>query len=246
MKLEKMFLIFIVAGVAMLALIILPVAGLFTHQFALDPGGLVSAAGSSEVWGAIGLSCLAAFLSVLAAFIFGVPLAYMLARRDFRGKGFIESAIDVPVVIPHTVAGIALVIVFGMFEGTVTGIVIAMTFVSAPFLINSAKEGFRSVDPRLEKVARTLGASEWQAFHKVAFPLAFPHILSGAIMSWARAISEFAAVIMLVGFYPMIAPGLMWRKFWTGGLSAAIPIAVILIVICLVVFVVLRCIQARL
>ena len=246
MKLGKMFLIFIVAGVIMLAMIVLPVAGLFTRQFALDPGGLVSAASDSVVWGAIGLSCFAAFLSVLVAFIFGVPLAYMLARKDFRGKGFIESAIDVPVVIPHTVAGIALVIVFGMFDGTVTGIVVAMTFVSAPLLINSAKEGFRSVDPRLEKVARTLGASEWGAFRKVAFPLAFPHILSGAIMSWARAISEFTAVIMLVGFYPMIAPGLMWKKFYTGGLPAAIPIAVILIIICLVVFFVLRHIQARL
>ncbi len=246
MKLGKMFLIFIVAGVIMLAMIVLPVAGLFTRQFALDPGGLVSAASDSVVWGAIGLSCFAAFLSVLVAFIFGVPLAYMLARRDFRGKGFIESAIDVPVVIPHTVAGIALVIVFGMLGGTVTGIVVAMTFVSAPLLINSAKEGFRSVDPRLEKVARTLGASEWGAFRKVAFPLAFPHILSGAIMSWARAISEFTAVIMLVGFYPMIAPGLMWKKFYTGGLPAAIPIAVILIIICLAVFFVLRHIQARL
>jgi molybdate/tungstate transport system permease protein len=239
MRFSKISVFFVALGAVMFGVIIIPIGGLFAWQI-FDFEGLASAAGNFEVMSAVGLSCFAAFLAVLVSLVLGIPLAYTLARKEFKGKKIVESVIDVPVVIPHTVAGIALLIVFGVFGGTVAGIVVAMTFVSAPLLINSAVEGFRDVDPKLEKVARTLGASEWQAFSKIALPLAFPHILSGAILAWARAISEFAAIIMLVGYYPMIATGLIWRKFYTGGLPAALPIAVILIIVCLVVFFILR------
>jgi molybdate/tungstate transport system permease protein len=250
--------LFTVLGLLILAVIVLPVIGVVVWQFAFDFGGFLQALGDPLVLQAVGLSLFAAFLAVGVAFVFGVPLAYMLARKDFRGKRLIEGAIDLPVVIPHTAAGIALLTIFGStgliggpassflrFHAALPGIVVAMLFVSAPFLINSAKEGFRSVNPRMEKVARSLGASEWQAFSKVAFPLALPHIFTGAIMSWARAVSEFSAVIMLVGFFPMIAPGLIWSRWQSEGLMAAMAVSVLLIVVCLAVFVGLRHARGR-
>lgn len=259
MKIGRITALFIALGILIVAVLALPIANIFFKQFAFDLTGFLSAITDQEVLKAVGLSCFSAFLAVLVTFVFGVPLAYLLARKDFRGKALIEGIIDLPMAIPHVVAGIMLLTVFGLsgliggpvssflrFEGALPGIVVAMLFVSAPFLINSAREGFQSVDPRLEKVARSLGATEWEAFRKVAFPLAFPQIFSGAIMSWARAISEFAAVIMLVGFFPMVAPGMIWSRFYSQGLYEGMRVAVILLLITLSVFVGLKYLQGRL
>ena len=119
------------------------------------------------------------------------------------------------------------------------GIVIAMLFVSLSFLVDAAREGFESVDPRLERVARTLGASPWQTFRRVSFPLAWRSILSGMILMWARGLSEFGAVVILA-YHPMIAPVLLYERFQSLGLDYATPVAAIIIVICLVAFIVLR------
>lgn len=212
----------------------------------------------SEVAGAIGLTLYAALIATLVGFLLGVPLAYLLARHDFPGKRLVEGLIDVPIVVPHTAAGIALLFVFGQrffmgkafhaigigFVDSTAGIIIAMLFVSIPFLIDSAKEGFKKVDVRLEKVARTLGASPWQAFFRVSFPLAWRSILAGNIMMWARGISEFGAVIILA-YHPMIAPVLVYERFETYGLDYARPIAVLLILVSVLVFIVLRTIAYR-
>ncbi|KXB02739.1 hypothetical protein AKJ43_00740 [candidate division MSBL1 archaeon SCGC-AAA261D19] len=259
MKIGKITPLFAVFGALLLAIIALPILNILFRQFVFDLGGFVSAFTDPAVLSAVGLSSFAALLAVLVTFAFGVPLAYLLARKDFRGKGLIEGTIDLPMAVPHVVAGIALLTVFGTsgligghtssflrFESAIHGIVVAMLFVSAPYLINSAREGFQSVDPRLEKVARSLGATEWIAFRKVAFPLAFPQIFSGAIMSWARAISEFAAVIMFVGFFPMIAPGMIWDKFYSVGIYEAMSVAVVLLVIALSAFVILKYLRGRL
>jgi len=211
-----------------------------------------------EVTGAIGLTLFAALIATLFGFFLGVPLAYLLARTDFKGKKLVEGLIDVPIVVPHTAAGIALLFVFGrnfavgkafdflgiQFVDSIAGIVIAMLFVSIPFLIDSAKEGFKKVDVRLEKVARTLGASPWQAFFRISFPLAWRSILAGNIMMWARGISEFGAVIILA-YHPMIAPVLVYERFETYGLDYARPIAVLLILVSVLVFIVLRTIAYR-
>lgn len=259
MKIGRITALFTVLGILIVAVLALPIVNIFFKQFAFDITGFLNTITDQEVLKAVGLSCFSAFLAVVVTFLFGVPLAYLLARRDFRGKALIEGIIDLPMAIPHVVAGIMLLTVFGLngliggpvssflrFEGALPGIVVAMLFVSAPFLINSAKEGFQSVDPRLEKVARSLGATEWEAFQKVAFPLAFPHIFSGAIMSWARAISEFAAVIMLVGFFPMVAPGMIWGRFYSQGLYEGMRVAIILLLITLSVFVGLKYLQRQL
>jgi molybdate/tungstate transport system permease protein len=206
-----------------------------------------------QVIEAIWLTFHAALTATIVGFIFGIPLAYVLARNEFPGKKLVEGLIDVPIVIPHTAAGIALLFVFGRsffigsafekigitFVDSTAGIVIAMLFVSVPFLIDSAKEGFKTVDVRLEKVARSLGATPWQVFVRISFPLAWQSILSGSIMMWARGISEFGAVVILA-YHPMIAPVLVFERFEAFGLDFARPVAVILIIVSVLIFVVLR------
>jgi len=166
--------------------------------------------------------------------------------------------VDLPIMIPHTAMGIALLMVYGKkffmgslfgkigisFVGTETGISLAMAYVSIPYLINAARDGFSAVNPRLERVARTLGASPWQAFFKVSLPLAKRAILTGAIMMWARGISEFGAVVILA-YHPMVAPILIWERFESYGLRYARPVAALLILICLCVFALLRWFAGR-
>ena len=223
-----------------------------------DPHSLLSSFMDPAVVSAIGVSVMAASCATVAAALAGIPLGFLLARRDFRGKALIEGLVDLPVVIPHPIAGIALLFVFGRrffagrafsllgihFAGAVPGIVIAMLFVSAPFLINAARDGFRAVDPRLENVARTLGRGPWGAFFGVTLPMARPALVSGAVMMWARALSEFGAVVVLA-YYPMTAPVLIYDRFEGYGLEAAQPMAAAVVIIALALFAALRWINLR-
>jgi molybdate/tungstate transport system permease protein len=252
-KLQPLRLIFSVVGSLLILFTILTIFNMIFRQLVFEPSSLINAVRDPLVVKSITLTLYTSFIATSIALIFGTPLAYILARHDFPGKNAVESIIDVPVIIPHTVAGMALYALLMrrsavgsafsnlgiVFEDSMWGIVAAMLFVSAPFYINSAREGFQSVNPRLERVARTLGASQWGAFHRIALPLAVRHIFSGAVMSWARGISEFGAVIFLA-FYPMIAPTLIFYEFTTHGLKGSQPIAVLLILVCLTVFMVLR------
>jgi len=253
LKSNKLTLTFILLGAIIFLFIIVP---LFRMIFSSDPAVLRETLFDPEVTKAILLTLWAALIATGIGFVLGVPLAYLLARYEFRGKRIVEGLIDVPIVVPHTAAGIALLFVCSFFMGrafesvgiqfidSTAGIVVAMLFVSVPFLIDSAKDGFKKVDIRLEKVARTLGASSWQTFFRVSFPLAWRSILSGNIMMWARGISEFGAVIILA-YHPMIAPTLIYERFETYGLTYARPVAVLLILISLVIFVVLRTLIQR-
>jgi molybdate/tungstate transport system permease protein len=252
-KRQPLSLIFLFIGSVLILFTILTLFNMIFRQIALEPEGLLEAANDPIVKKSILLTLYASFLATLVAMILGTPLAYVLARHDFRGKTIVESIIDVPVIIPHSVAGIALYALFMrrsavggafdnlgiIFEDSLWGIVVAMLFVSAPFYVNAAREGFQSINPRLERVARTLGASQWKAFYRITLPLAVRHLFSGAVMAWARGISEFGAVIM-IAFYPMIAPILIYYRFTTHGLKGSQPVAVLLILVCFVVFILLR------
>ena len=234
-------------------LVLIIVIPLVRMVFSADPGVLRSTINDPEVVQSILLTLRAALWATLSCILFGVPLAYALARWRFPGKSIVQGIVDLPVMIPHTAAGIALLMVYGRefflgktfslvgisFTGTEFGISLAMAFVSLPFLVNAARDGFLSVDPRLERVARTLGASPWQAFFKVSLALSWRSILSGAIMMWARGIAEFGAVIVLA-YHPMIAPILIWERLENYGLKYARPVAVILILLCLLIFSALR------
>jgi molybdate/tungstate transport system permease protein len=247
--------LFLLLGLVLLAFLTVPVAKMV---LASDPVILIETFLDKEVLAAIFLTLYAALIATVIGFIFGTPLAYLLAKTDFRGKRFVEGLIDLPLVIPHSAAGIALLFVFGRnyfmgkafgaiglkFLDSLGGIVIAMLFVSVPFLIDSARDGFQKVDKRLENVARTLGATRWQTFLRVSFPLAWRSIVSGNILMWARGISEFGAVI-IVAYHPMTAPVLVFERFETYGLDYARPVAVILILIAMTVFVMLRLLLYR-
>ena len=206
-----------------------------------------------DVYRSIWLSLYTGVSAAAICFVFGTPLAYLLARSQFRGKRIVEAIVDLPIVIPHPVVGIALLGLVGknfwlgrlMSElglriiGSPAGIIMVMTFVGLPFYLQAAKEGFASVSPRLEHVSRSLGASMWATFFGVTFPLAWRYILSGIIMCCARAISEFGAVV-IIAYHPMIAPVLMFERFQSFGLRYSQPVAVWLIVVCLLLFVSLR------
>ncbi|MGC9357452.1 MAG: ABC transporter permease [Anaerolineae bacterium] len=251
---EPLFLGFGLAGGLLVIFVVLP---LLSTMIATRPVAIIEALKDPAVLSSLGLTLYAAAVATLLALVTGVPLAYLLARHDFIGKRLVESLIDLPVVIPHTAAGIALLVVFGRrgllgqivtplgieFTGSVAGIVVAMLFVSLPFLVNGAREAFALVDPELEAVALTMGANRWQAFRYVTLPLAGRGILSGALMMWARGMSEFGAVVILA-YNPKIVPVVVYERFIGFGLEYARPVAVILILAALIVFILLRALAA--
>lgn len=218
--------------------------------FSADPGTLAQTAGESEVRLSIFLTLRSSLWATIAALVTGVPLAYLLARKRFRGKKIIEGIIDLPVIIPHTAAGIALLSVWGRHSllsqttginiiGTEIAIAMGMFFVSASFLVNSVKEGFKLIDERYEKTAITLGASPWKAFLTVSLPMVRKSVISGSIMMWGRGISEFGAVIILA-YHPMVAPVLIYERFQNFGLKYALPVTALLVIISLIIFIVVR------
>lgn len=237
-------------GSFLVLFIFIPIANLILSS---DPHSILTNLQNSEVINSIFVSVYAALIATVIALLFGVPLAYILARHDFIGKGIVESIIDVPIVIPHTVSGIALLLVFTsggvlgapfsklgiIFTDALPGVVIAMLFVSASFVVNSAREGFESVDPRMEKVARTLGSGTLRTFFVITLPLSLRSIAVGSIMCWARAISEFGAII-IIAYYPIAASTYIYQSFVNFGLSSSTPVAVILICLSLALFIVVR------
>ncbi|MFH1729959.1 MAG: ABC transporter permease [Pseudomonadota bacterium] len=244
--------VFFILGLLIVVFILYPLAHMMLSTPLIDlKGALVD----KEVLASIVLTLRASLWATMFAIVFGVPLAYILVRYNFFGKKIIEGIVDLPVIIPHTAAGIALLSVWGRkssfgeltgfsIMGTEIAISLAMFFVSVPFLINSVKNGLKLIDPRYEKVAISLGATPLKAFFTVTVPLLKKSILSGSIMMWARGISEFGAVVILA-YHPMIAPVLIYDRFEAFGLKYAKPIAVLLILICLAVFIALRILEDR-
>jgi molybdate/tungstate transport system permease protein len=242
----------LVAGLS--ALLVVFVAGpLLRLLLAAEPASLRTALGDPEVRASILLTVGAAAAATALALLGGVPLAWLLARRRFPGRRAIEALLDLPVVVPHPVAGIALLLFLGRESPVgrvlaraglevvnhVPGIVAAMLFVSVPLLVSAAREAFTAVDPRLERVARTLGDRPATVFRRVTLPLAARPILAGAVLAWARSVSEFGAVVVLT-YNPKVGSILTFDRFTTGGLAAAVPVAVLLLAVALVVTAVAR------
>ena len=250
MKREPFFWVSVSCGVVIMAFIILPLIQLLTSP-SLEM--LRETIGDKDVVRSIWLSIYTAGLAALISFVLGTPLAYLLARRKFRGKRLVEGIIDLPIAIPHPVVGIAILSVAGRNHwfgqilgelgirvmGSVTGIVTVLTFVGIPFYLNAAKAGFEAISPRLEKVSRSLGASMFSTFIRITFPLAWRSMLIGIIMCCARAVSEFGAVV-IVAYHPMIAPVLIYERFEAYGLKYSQPVAVWLVSISLILFLLLR------
>lgn len=243
-------LIFLFLGSLVLLFILAPLTGMFLDT---TPAQLFETAGEEEVRNSIWLTVWTSFAGTMIFAVAAIPLAYLLARKQFPLKKLVTGIIDLPVVIPHSAAGIALLgfvsrdsalgqigSAVGLnFIGHPAGIAIAMAFVSIPYLINAARDGFSGVPTRLEKAALTLGASPARVFFSISLPLAKRNILSGLVLMFARGMSEFGAVIV-VAYHPMITPVLIYERFGAFGLKYARPVSVLFILISLGLFIGLR------
>lgn len=247
---DSFSLILSLLGGIVLLFIVAPLAGLFLET---PIASLIETTNDKEVTRSIWLTLGTSFGATLFFAFFAIPLAFLMARKNFYGKRLVNGIIDLPIVIPHSAAGIAVLgfisrdSVIGQlasnvgldFVGHPIGIALAMAFVSIPFLINAARDGFSSVPVRLEQAAKNLGASSIRVFFTISIPLAWRHILSGFILMFARGLSEFGAVV-IVAYHPMITPVLIFERYTSYGLKYARPVAVVFILVCLVFFVGLR------
>ena len=209
-----------------------------------------------ELRGALARTAIAATIAVIVGMVGGTPIAYMLARREFRGRAIIAAILDLPLLIPHPVAGIALLLVLGRGSalgstlldagirvvGSSVGIVCAMLFVSAPLFISAAREAFARVDARYESVARTLGDPPWRAFRRVTLPLARRGLIAAAVVMWARAVSEFGAIVIIT-YNPKVASVLSYDRFTSFGLPEALPVAAVLALLALIPLTLLRALR---
>ena len=201
-------------GAALVALLLaVPLAALVWRT--LESGALGPAMGSPVVGHALRLSLVTSAVSLGLALLCGTPLAYGLARWRFRGRGALDALVDVPVVLPPAVAGIALLMAFGRrgvlgapldalgisVAFTPVAVVLAQCFVAVPYYVRAARTGFAGVEPSLEEAARVDGASALDVFRHVTVPLALPSLLTGAVLCWARALGEFGATIMFAGSF---------------------------------------------
>jgi molybdate/tungstate transport system permease protein len=238
-----------------LLFVIAPLAGMFLHTGSKE---FFETVHDREVQHSIWLTLWVSFAATFVFAIGAIPLSWLLARKKFPLKSVVQGIIDLPVVLPHTAAGIAILGFIsrdgfmGKAAGTIgltlinnpAGIALAMAFVSLPFLVNSARDGFAAVPERLEKAALTLGAGRSRVFFTISLPLAWRSVITGFIMMFARGMSEFGAVV-IVAYHPMIAPVLIYERFSSFGLRYARPASVLFIIIALAVFILLRLISAR-
>jgi molybdate transport system permease protein len=206
---------------------------------------------------ALRLSVLTATIATIVCLVLGVPLAWLLARTEFRGRRVVRALVTVPLVLPPVVGGVALLLVFGRrgivgawldsalgirLPFTTAGVVIAETFVAMPFLVISVEGALRGTDRRYEEAAATLGAGRWTAFRRVTLPLVAPSIAAGAVLSWARALGEFGATITFAGNFPgrtQTMPLAVYLALETD-LQAAIVLSLILLTVCVVILASLR------
>lgn len=201
------------AAVATLLLVVPLVAMVASTDWQALPGHLTS----QTAVDALRLSLLTSTVAIAICLLLGLPLAWLLARVDFRGRGAVRALVTVPLVLPPVVAGVALRSAFGRtgvigeplleltgfaFPFTTYGVVLAHVFVSMPFVVISIEGAFRSADPRFDEAAATLGATRWTTFRRVTVPLALPGVVAGTVLGWARSFGEFGATITFNGNYP--------------------------------------------
>ncbi len=233
----------LIAGI-FVCLIVLPILALFTTT---SFGELVCQFRSPVVLSAILISLKTSLLVVLLALCLGIPVAYLMAMKNFKGKEILDTLVDLPISMPPLVTGLALLILLGgnsklgnllSSHGidlifSIKGIIIAQLFVSTPFLIKSAREAFESINKNVINASMTLGASKFYTFRKVLLPLAKNGIYTGMIMTWTRALGEFGATSMVAGCIPFRTETMtvaIYQNAMSGELASATAIALLLLV----------------
>lgn len=245
------FFLFLACGLALIFFVLLPVIGMVVEN---DMRNVVAILKDDEILSALYLTLITASISTFVLVLFCVPFAYAVSRTRFFGKPFLLSLIDVPIIIPQSAAGIALLRVFSKqqyigemlfntfgirFDGTVLGIILAQVFVAMPFITKSAIAAFDTVPPSLEQSARTLGSSSFGAFWRVAVPLASRGLFAGLILAWARAAAEFGAVLF-ISPYPLTAPIAVYNRFTSVGVVETAPLVTTLILFSVCIFFLLQ------
>ena len=251
---ERGLLLFSALASFFVLLLVLPLVALYAG---VKPGVLGAMLSSpemrEEILGGFRVALLASLIAVGILLALGVPTAYVLARYDFPGKRVVEGVIDIPLALPHVVAGVMLLEAYGswglagpllrriglVIEDHLAGVVAVMAFVSAPLLVDTVKVGFQSIPESLSAVARTLGASRLRAFRDIELPLAARSIAAGSLLAWARGLSEVGA-LLVVAYYPKTVNILILEYLSIYGLPYAVALAAVYATLTLGIFAALR------
>lgn len=247
-------LILTVPAVIALAFLVVPLAAVLVRA---PWGSLLDELGSGDARTALRLSLQTTTIATAVCVVLGVPLAWLLARVDFRGRSLARALVTLPLVLPPVVGGVALLLAFGRngivgryldqwfgitLPFTTPAVVMAQTFVALPFMVISVEGAFRASDARYDDAAATLGASRARTFWKVTVPLALPGIVSGAVLSWARALGEFGATITFAGNFPGTTRTMPTEVYLAlqSSPDSAIALSLVLIVVSVIVLAGLR------
>ncbi len=256
----------VVTSASLVLLLVLPLAALLASA---PLGGILHAVGDPAVLASLGFTLLASGLALVITLILGVPLGYVLARRSFRGKAILESLVTLPIVLPHLIAGLALLLLFApgspvgalataaglpVFD-TIWGAVFVMMYVSASYTVLASQAAFHAVSGDLVEVSRSLGATPETAFATVTWPIALRGIVAGAVLSWARSVSEIGGFLILAyTIYPAAPyPGpvtapisvFVYNLYNMGDLPGATAVASLLVLLAFVIFLVVRVAERR-
>ncbi len=247
------------AAVALLALclllfIVLPLVALLLRT---TPATLLASLRQPTATSALLLSLETTAITLGVALAVGTPAAYILARWSFPGQRLLDTLVDLPIVVPPAVAGVALLMAFGRFglfapvldtvgvrlSFSTAAVVMAQLFVASPFYVRAARAGFMGVDRTMEDASATLGYGGWGTFRRITVPLAFPALLAGAVLTWARALGEFGATIMFAGNLAGVTqtmPLAVYLGLESGDLDGAVSLSVLLVAVSLAVLLVVR------
>lgn len=247
------------AAALLAGFIAFPIAGLIFHQ---SPAAFVVALQAPSAQAALRLSLLTTLCSLALTVGLGTPLAYILARRVFPGRALVDALVDLPIVVPPAVAGLALLLAFGRagtlgpalhalginLSFTTAAVVLAQTFVASPFFVRAARSGFATVDQTLEAASATLGMGPLRTFALVTIPLAAPALTGGIVLCWARALGEFGATIMFAGNLSGVSqtlPLAVYLDLEGGDVAGATALSVVLIAVSLAVVAGIRSVERR-
>jgi len=236
----------------------LPVAALF---FRITPDLFISTLADPEVASALWLSLFTSTVSLAVVILVGTPFAYVHCRNTYPGKVIVDTLIDLPLVLPPAVAGVALLVLWGRvgilgryfnmlgvsIAFTTLAVIMAQIFVASPFYLRQAKSLFEQLDPSYEQAALTLGASPLRTFALVTLPLTAGGLVSGAVMTFGRALGEFGATIMFAGNLPGVTQTMPLAVYvgMEGNLSVGLTISILLVLISFAIMIAVRLLAQR-
>jgi sulfate transport system permease protein len=239
-------------------IVLIPLSAAFLKAFTLSWQQFRDATATPRVLASYRLSFGASFLAALLNAVFGLIVAWVLVRYRFPGKRLIDALVDLPFALPTAVAGIALTAIYAQngwigrwlpFKVSYTplGVWVALVFIGLPFVVRTLQPVLEDVNRELEEAAATLGASRWQTFSKVIFPILMPALLTGFALAFARALGEYGSVIFIAGNMPMVSeitPLLIITKLEQYDYAGATAIAVVMLVAAFVLLLVINLLQA--